>query len=76
MTSITFRLEDDEKSLLQYYADQNDVSVSWIVRRAIKEFIANKAKENNNENRNNLLTESNGSSSEDGTYPNGSNAES
>lgn len=41
MKSITFRLDDEEKVILQEFADKHDVSISWVVRKAIKEFIAN-----------------------------------
>ena len=40
MTTISVRLEDSEKDLLKKYADENDLSMSQVIRKAIKEFIA------------------------------------
>ena len=39
MTTISVRLEEEEKKALQEYANDNDLSVSQVVRRAIKEFM-------------------------------------
>lgn len=39
MTVITVRLDDIEKQLLQQYAEDEDLSVSQIIRRLIKEFL-------------------------------------
>ena len=44
MVTITVRIEEDEKLALTLLAKENDVTVSWIVRKAIKDYIA---KENN-----------------------------
>lgn len=38
-TTITFRLSDEEKVELENYADENDLSVSQVIRKAIKEFM-------------------------------------
>ena len=38
-TTITFRLSEEEKAELEQYADENDLSVSQIIRKAIKEFM-------------------------------------
>lgn len=59
-TVISFRIEDEDKQILQAYAEKYDASISWAARRAIKEFIAKLAKENNDEIGNYLLSESNG----------------
>lgn len=40
MTTISVRLEDSEKELLKEYADKNDLSMSQVIRRAIRDFIA------------------------------------
>ena len=45
MTTISIRLDDNEKEAIQKYADENDLSMSQVVRRAIKEFM--KLNENN-----------------------------
>ena len=45
MTTISVRLEDSEKELLKEYADKNDLSMSQVIRKAIKEFIAQENQE-------------------------------
>ena len=42
MTSITIKIDDIEKQLLQEYAEDNDLTVSWVIRRLIKEFLDEK----------------------------------
>ena len=44
MTTITIRLEEIEKQAIAQYANENDLSVSQVIRKAIKEFL-NKEKE-------------------------------
>ena len=44
MTVITVRLDDIEKQLLQQYAEDEDLSVSQIIRRQIKEFLDEKVR--------------------------------
>lgn len=39
MVTISTRIEEEEKKELQLLADKNDVSIAWIVRRAIKEYL-------------------------------------
>lgn len=39
MATISIRIEDNEKEALQQFAQENDLSVSQVVRRAIKEFL-------------------------------------
>jgi predicted transcriptional regulator len=39
MTTISVRLEDSEKEQLKEYADKNDLSMSQVIRKAIKELI-------------------------------------
>ncbi len=41
-SSITVRLSEDEKKALQTYAEENDLTLSQIVRRAIKSFLEKK----------------------------------
>lgn len=38
MTTITIRLEENEKQAIARYANENDLSMSQVVRRALKEF--------------------------------------
>ena len=46
MTTITIRLEEAEKQVIAQYANENDLSMSQVIRRAVKEFLA---KEQNKE---------------------------
>ena len=39
MATITIRIDETEKEALQQFAQENDLSVSQIVRKAIKEFL-------------------------------------
>lgn len=39
MTTISVRLEDSEKEALKKYADEHDLSMSQVIRKAIKELI-------------------------------------
>ena len=42
LTSITIKIDDIEKQLLQEYAEDNDLTISWVIRRLIKEFLDEK----------------------------------
>lgn len=44
MATLSIRIEDNDKEALQRYANENDLSVSQVIRKAIKEFL-NKEKE-------------------------------
>lgn len=44
MAMLSIRIEDNDKEALQKYANKNDLSVSQVIRKAIKEFL-NKEKE-------------------------------
>lgn len=44
MTTISVRLEDSEKELLKKYADEKDLSMSQVIRKAIKELLAQETK--------------------------------
>lgn len=47
MATISIRIEDNEKEILQKYAKDNDLSVSQVIRKAIKDFLmSNKIAEN------------------------------
>ena len=39
MTTITVRLEEVEKQAIAQYANKNDLSMSQVIRRAVKEFL-------------------------------------
>lgn len=40
MTTVSVRLDDIEKEQLKEYADKHDLSMSQVIRKAIKELIA------------------------------------
>ena len=42
MERITIRLDEIEKELLQEYAEENDTTISQVIRRLIKEFLDEK----------------------------------
>ena len=44
MAMLSIRIEDNDKEALQKYANENDLSVSQVIRKAITEFL-NKEKE-------------------------------
>lgn len=39
MTTVSIRINETEKEALQNYAREHDLSVSQVIRRAIKEFL-------------------------------------
>lgn len=41
LANITIRLEEEEKEALQKIAKEQDTTLSWVVRRAIKEYLKN-----------------------------------
>ena len=45
MTTITIRLEESEKQAIAEYAEANDLSMSQVVRRALKEYFAKQQEE-------------------------------
>lgn len=57
---ISFRIDDEDRDLLQQYAEQFDATLSWAARRAIKEFTTKLAKESKNEEGDYIFTESDG----------------
>jgi predicted transcriptional regulator len=42
MTTISIRIEEDEKEQLQDYAKEHDLTLSQVIRRAIRDFLAAK----------------------------------
>ena len=44
LATITVRLEENEKEALAAYAKDNDLSISQVVRKAIKEFLMSNSK--------------------------------
>lgn len=39
-STVSVRLSDEEKEILEQVADKLDVSMSWVIRRAVKEYIS------------------------------------
>ena len=39
MTKTSFRLSEDEKKALEEYANEHDLSVSQVIRRACREYL-------------------------------------
>ena len=73
---ISFRIDDEDRDILQKYAEQFDASLSWAARRAIKEFTTKLAKENKDGEEDNLRTESNGTTCENGPLSSGDSTKS
>lgn len=44
MTTVSIRMEDIEKEQIQKYADAHDLSMSQVIRRAIRDFLAQEQK--------------------------------
>ena len=42
LTSITIKIDDIEKQLLQEYAEENDLTISQVIRRLIKNLLDEK----------------------------------
>lgn len=42
MATISIRVDEDIKEALNKYADENDLSMSQVIRKAIKEFLTDK----------------------------------
>lgn len=67
-TVISFRIDDEDRELLQQIADKYDATISWAVRRAIKQYLTNLTKEYENENSNGLYSQNNEAIGGEGTY--------
>ena len=40
MAMLSIRIEDNDKEALQKYANENDLSVSQVIRKAIKQILS------------------------------------
>lgn len=40
MVTVGVRVTEEERAQLEQIAQANDVSISWVVRKAIREFLA------------------------------------
>lgn len=45
MTTMSLRLSKDEKEAVAQYAQENDLSMSQVIRKAIKDLLYNKEEE-------------------------------
>jgi predicted transcriptional regulator len=63
---ISFRIDDEDRAILEAYAEEYDATISWAARRAIKEFTTKLTKENKDGEEDNLCAESNGTTCKDG----------
>lgn len=41
MTKVSFRISIEEKEWLMKFAEENDLTISQIIRRAVKQFLEN-----------------------------------
>jgi predicted transcriptional regulator len=39
MANVSIKMDDAMKEALTAYADKNDLSLSWVIRKAITEFL-------------------------------------
>lgn len=58
MANVSVRIDEEDRVKLQQIADEFDVTISWVVRRAIKQYLAKESKDS--ETGDYLLFESNG----------------
>ena len=58
MANVSVRIDEEDRVKLQQIADEFDVTISWVVRRAIKQYLAKESKDS--EPGDNLFFESNG----------------
>lgn len=45
MTKVSFRLSLEEKEKLMQFAEENDLTISQVIRRSVKKFLENKVNE-------------------------------
>ena len=64
---ISFRIDDEDRAILEAYAEDYDATISWAARRAIKEFTTKLTKENKYGEEDNLCVEGDGTTCEDGS---------
>lgn len=73
---ISFRIDDEDRELLQNMADKYNATISWAARRAIKQYLTNLTKENENENDDDLHFESDEATGGERAYTSCDNAQS
>lgn len=50
MTKTSFRLSEEEKKALEEYANEHDLSVSQVIRRACREYLRGQTDKNSTNN--------------------------
>ena len=74
--NVSCRIDDSEYEVLVAYARQYDATISWAVRRALKEFTTKLTKENKNGTKDYFFAESDVGACEDGLSTGGDTTES
>lgn len=46
MTKVSFRISIEEKNILMKYAEENDLTISQVIRRSVKKFLENQNHDN------------------------------
>lgn len=64
--NISCRIDESDYEVLMAYAKKYDATISWAARRALKDFTTKLTKENKDETKDYLFTESDAGTSEDG----------
>ena len=72
MATISIRISEEEREYLMQIAQEYEVTLSWVGRKAIKEFISNYQRRK--ENGNNLFASCDEAVSKAGVYTSGNNA--
>ena len=67
---ISFRIDDEDRELLQKVADKYDATISWAARRAIKQYLTNLTKEYEYENNDDLHLKGDEAIGGEGPYTN------
>ena len=63
---ISFRIDDEDRVVLEAYAEEYDATISWAARRAVKDFVTKLTKENKDGKKDCILVESNGTACTNG----------
>lgn len=73
---VSCRIDDNDYEVLSAYAKDFDATISWVARRALKEFVTKITKENKDGTKDYLFTESDVGAGEDGILASGDITES
>lgn len=44
MASVSVKMDDNLKEAIAKYADEHDLSMSWVIRKALQDFLDNNTK--------------------------------